>query len=552
MNRLKVWVFTLLAIAVAGVLLRAHSESLRTDALARIDGRLAQGAGQGEAALRATVRDASALASLVARDPALVRSLSPAPEPIPGRRLRAAPPAPDAAASDAAVEQASAAALAAAASALGITLPPGAVAIAGDRASLERRAASGPLQEPAARVKATLEGGARAGFVRASSAVAAAGAAPIGDGAAVAVLLPLREPFVRALAGATGLDVTLSAPETKFLTTGRPTEIPPLVEAARRAPGTVVGLGTLGPVDASIPPIPLRGLPPLFAAPAQRARAVLLEGVAGGALVVAAPVAATLAPVAVFEWRALAFLAALLLLGLLFGFLVRPSEILPAVPEELVAAAARIERGEFDARAPQLAGKLGTIAGALNRAASAAVAAAVAPARAAAPDPFAAPVPEAEPSAFDFPSRRVRAAVAAPAEPEPEAEPAPAAPSSGPLDGAALVGRPFEAAPVPARAEPEPAAPPLATAPDLLQEAARAAAPDAAPDEESHWRQVFDDFVRMRAECGEPAQGLPYERFRQKLQANKASLVAKYGCRTVRFQVYVKEGKTALKATPVR
>jgi len=28
--------------------------------------------------------------------------------------------------------------------------------------------------------------------------------------------------------------------------------------------------------------------------------------------------------------------------------------------------------------------------------------------------------------------------------------------------------------------------------------------------------------------------------------------VQKYGCRTVRFQVYVKDGRAALKATPVR
>jgi hypothetical protein len=81
---------------------------------------------------------------------------------------------------------------------------------------------------------------------------------------------------------------------------------------------------------------------------------------------------------------------------------------------------------------------------------------------------------------------------------------------------------------------------------------APAAAADPTVDEEGHWRETFEDFLRVRAECGEPAQGLPYERFRQKLQANKATLVAKYGCRTVRFQVYVKEGKTALKATPVR
>ena len=63
---------------------------------------------------------------------------------------------------------------------------------------------------------------------------------------------------------------------------------------------------------------------------------------------------------------------------------------------------------------------------------------------------------------------------------------------------------------------------------------------------------MFSEFLRSRAECGEVASGLTFERFAQKLASNKATLVAKYACRTVRFQVYVKDGKTALKATPVR
>jgi hypothetical protein len=85
---------------------------------------------------------------------------------------------------------------------------------------------------------------------------------------------------------------------------------------------------------------------------------------------------------------------------------------------------------------------------------------------------------------------------------------------------------------------------------------AAVAAPVAAPgqevDEESHWQQVFQDFLRTRGSCGESAEGLTFERFRQKLEGNKAQLVAKYGCKTVRFQVYVKDGKAALKATPVK
>ena len=42
------------------------------------------------------------------------------------------------------------------------------------------------------------------------------------------------------------------------------------------------------------------------------------------------------------------------------------------------------------------------------------------------------------------------------------------------------------------------------------------------------------------------------DKFRTKLEANRQQLVAKYGCRTARFSVYVKDGKAAIKATPVR
>lgn len=71
------------------------------------------------------------------------------------------------------------------------------------------------------------------------------------------------------------------------------------------------------------------------------------------------------------------------------------------------------------------------------------------------------------------------------------------------------------------------------------------------PDE-AHMRQVFSDYVQTRTRCGEPTVGLTLEKFRGKLEANKQQLTAKYGCRTARFSVYVKDGKAAIKATPVK
>ncbi|GHG81124.1 MXAN_5187 family protein [Comamonas sp. JC664] len=70
--------------------------------------------------------------------------------------------------------------------------------------------------------------------------------------------------------------------------------------------------------------------------------------------------------------------------------------------------------------------------------------------------------------------------------------------------------------------------------------------------DEQHFQDVFREFVSTRERCGEAADGLTYDKFVQKLRKNKEQLVQKYACKTVRFQVYVKEGKAALKATPVK
>ena len=48
------------------------------------------------------------------------------------------------------------------------------------------------------------------------------------------------------------------------------------------------------------------------------------------------------------------------------------------------------------------------------------------------------------------------------------------------------------------------------------------------------------------------ADNITLDRFVAKLQKNRASLVERYGCKAVRFQVYVKDGKAALKATAIK
>jgi hypothetical protein len=73
-----------------------------------------------------------------------------------------------------------------------------------------------------------------------------------------------------------------------------------------------------------------------------------------------------------------------------------------------------------------------------------------------------------------------------------------------------------------------------------------------ATGEEGHFREVFDQFLKTKKQCNEPVAGLAYDKFVEKLRKNAADLKSRFKCATVKFQVYVKNGKAALKATPVK
>lgn len=545
MNRLKLWLFALVVVAAAGVAVYLHTRTLREDALEAVDARLAAAAEQIVAAKNALAHDAAAAAALVARDPSLAHAfgggehLAAAGR---GRRARVAQETTvDPAAEDTAAERAGRAALAAAERALGFRLPDGTLVVTATRETLERRETAAGGAAPL--LRAAVEGASPRGYVRVGADVRYAAAAPVGESRGLVVLAPVDAAFVRGIAAAADVAVLVSAPDAKPVSTGSvPLADRPAVVEAANITGVTAGAGRLGPVDlgtvsVKLPKVPLLG----GAAPAFRVHAVALEGVKGGVVIAAAPTAPGLAPIAVLQWQAIAGLAVALVLAALFGLLVRAAEPAPMLPEPLVTAAARIAKGEFAARAPELAGQLGTVAAALNRAAEAASAAPAAPAPPA-EDMFAraARPAEADPSAFEFPPRPAAGGDATAESAADAVLPAPPAPEPEPERPAVIV-------------PPPPAQEPLAAPAELLQAAAQAVPPDAAgDDEQAHWRQVFSDFLRTRGECGEASGGLTFERFAQKLASNKSALVAKYGCRTVRFQVYVKEGKAALKATPVR
>jgi hypothetical protein len=72
------------------------------------------------------------------------------------------------------------------------------------------------------------------------------------------------------------------------------------------------------------------------------------------------------------------------------------------------------------------------------------------------------------------------------------------------------------------------------------------------PDEPPEWRRIFEEFVGTKRSCGEPVEGLTYEKFKGTLRKNRDQLTTKHGVKRVKFSVYVKEGRAALKASPIK
>ena len=63
---------------------------------------------------------------------------------------------------------------------------------------------------------------------------------------------------------------------------------------------------------------------------------------------------------------------------------------------------------------------------------------------------------------------------------------------------------------------------------------------------------LFDDYLAARKRCGEGTKGIDRERLEGVIAKQRAAIQKKYGCEEVRFRVVVEDGKTKLKATPVR
>jgi hypothetical protein len=211
--------------------------------------------------------------------------------------------------------------------------------------------------------------------------------------------------------------------------------------------------------------------------------------------------------------------------------------------------AIRLAKGEVDILAPsKFRGAYKKVASDINDGIDKIAAKGGAPRRAADLEQVLGPIPAAPTmSAFAVPgpgetsSQQIPVPGAAGAKPLPKAlpkpKPRPGSTTQDPVEPA--LEPELEAAPAP------PPPPPRAAA------AEPAATADDEGDELTEWQKVYEEFLAMKQQCGEPTAGMTFDKFKSTLQRNKDALVQRHGVTRVKFTVYAKEGKAALKASPV-
>jgi hypothetical protein len=551
MSRSKIWGYAALVVVSGFVGLWVFTQRAVVPASEQVAATVRSGVLQFETGTRLLGRQVRDVAAVAARDPALASALAPAevtraPRPAAPARGSAATPAapPD-------VSEVAEAAIHAAAALLDVEMGRAPlVGLSHDR-SISLRVGDSTVHPRDALAQALLGSGAAPRHVQAGDAIYAVAVVPAGRGAMLAFGLPIDPRWTERLQAATGADLTFIG--AGLVSTLSPADATAVVAAAKKGAGGIVDAGRLGPVSLAGG---LSGLPLLFAkAPAWRARAMSLSGIDGPVAVVSAPTRAALEPVAAFQQVMLLALVVLGVLGVALGFS-RDQAAPSHVPRELAAVADRIARGDFEVRVPRMSGTFGTLAAALARASEAGRLGRIGQAATSAALPGSSPLVPATPAlTLDVPLHAVPPEEATgslrledPFTGSGMAPPATSTPpplhGSGILSAAAVVQAAQAARAIhprttqPIRSTPPPASRPTPT--------------PTAEGEDAQWTGVHQEFLRLRADCGESVEGLTWDRFRDKLRKNRDALAQKYACRTVRFQVYVKDGKAALKATPIR
>jgi hypothetical protein len=99
---------------------------------------------------------------------------------------------------------------------------------------------------------------------------------------------------------------------------------------------------------------------------------------------------------------------------------------------------------------------------------------------------------------------------------------------------------------------PPPPSPPAPPPPAPSTNAALNVDDSANFNEDAHWRDIYQQYVATRRQCGEPTDTLTFDKFAVTLTKTRDQIIEKHGARHVRFSVQIKEGKAALKAQPIK
>jgi hypothetical protein len=153
---------------------------------------------------------------------------------------------------------------------------------------------------------------------------------------------------------------------------------------------------------------------------------------------------------------------------------------------------------------------------------------------------------EPQMSAFSFPGD---------SDSSPKARPVPQpAPASAPTPQKPLPGAPRAPAMEPAF-PPEPAESPRRLPGKPPRAAASPPSPPAQVSNDSQhaeWLNVYEEFAATKQRCGESLDGFTYDKFQSTLSKHRDAIIERHGVRRVKFSVYIKEGKAALKASPIK
>lgn len=125
-----------------------------------------------------------------------------------------------------------------------------------------------------------------------------------------------------------------------------------------------------------------------------------------------------------------------------------------------------------------------------------------------------------------------------------------------PLSQTGVASNPQASRPLPSapqRSKPElPSAPGRRPPPPRKSGSDEAAPESLGGGKSAEWQQVYQDFVSTKQQCGEDTEGFTYDKFEITLKKHEEAIVSRHGATRVKFAVYVKDGKAALKASPIR